>query len=162
MTKKIFLISGSPRKGGNYDTLCEQFMPGAEKAGHRAEKIFLRDKNIESCSGCGVFHGGRKPCQKEDDMADILQKVIDSDTIVMATPVYFYTMGAQMKTFIDRTCARYTEIRNKKFYFIVTAADSSLPSMERTIEDSGDLPQALSLPGKRGSFTAPGHGAWVK
>ena len=51
-------------------------------------------------------------------MADILEKMIQADVIVMATPVYFYTMDAQMKTLIDRTVARYTEIRNKDFYLL--------------------------------------------
>lgn len=55
----------------------------------------------------------------------IVEKMITADVIVMATPVYFYTMSAQMKTMIDRTCTRYTEINNKEFYFIVTAADTN-------------------------------------
>ena len=58
-------------------------------------------------------------------MAGILEKMIEADVIVMATPVYFYTMDAQMKTLIDRTCSRYTEIVNKEFYFIATAADNT-------------------------------------
>lgn len=49
---------------------------------------------------------------------------MDADVIVLATPVYFYTMDAQMKTLIDRTVPRYTEIQNKDFYFIVAAADT--------------------------------------
>lgn len=53
----------------------------------------------------------------------------------MVTPVYFYTMCAQMKTLIDRTCSRYSEINNKNFYFIVTAADSNKRAMERTLEE---------------------------
>ena len=49
-------------------------------------------------------------------MAEVLEKKIVADVIVMATPVYFYTMAAQMKTLIDRTCSRYTEIKNKGVY----------------------------------------------
>ena len=52
----------------------------------------------------------------EDDMAEVLEKKIVADVIVMATPVYLYTMAAQMKTLIDRTCSRYTEIKNKGVY----------------------------------------------
>ena len=60
--------------------------------------------------------------------------MIAADVIVMATPVYFYTMSAQMKTLIDRCCARYLEIKNKEFYFIIAAAEESVPMMERTID----------------------------
>jgi len=135
MAKKILIISSSPRRGGNSDTLCDQFLAGALSAGHVAEKIFLKDKKINYCTGCGTCINGEKSCPQKDDMADILSKMISSDVIVMATPVYFYTMCGQMKTFIDRICARYTEIRNKDFYFIATAADDNQRALERTTEE---------------------------
>ena len=52
MSKNILILSGSPRKGGNSDILCDRFMEGARESGHRAEKVFLRDKNIGYCIGC--------------------------------------------------------------------------------------------------------------
>ena len=134
MSKNVLLLSASPRRGGNSDTLCDQFMSGAREAGHRTEKVFLRDKRINYCVACGTCYDGKVRCPQKDDMSEILQKLIDADVIVLATPVYFYTMNAQMKTLIDRTVSRYTEIKNKDSYFIVTAADSSVPAMERTIE----------------------------
>lgn len=60
--------------------------------------------------------------------------MIRADVIVMATPVYFYTMSAQMKTLIDRCCGRYTEMGNKEFNFIATAAEGDRKLMERTID----------------------------
>jgi multimeric flavodoxin WrbA len=60
--------------------------------------------------------------------------MINSDVIVLATPVYFYSVCGQMKTFIDRTVPRYTEIANKEFYFIMSAADTDKKSLNRTIE----------------------------
>jgi multimeric flavodoxin WrbA len=68
-------------------------------------------------------------------MAEVFEKIIAADVIVMATPVYFYIMGAQMKTLIDHTCARYTEIKNKEFCFILTAADNSKRAMNRTLKE---------------------------
>ncbi len=133
MSKKVLVISSSPRRGGNSDILCDQFSIGAQESGHIAEKIFLKDKNINYCTGCGNCFKGKK-CSQKDDMREVLEKIITADVIVMATPVYFYTMSGQMKTFIDRTCARYTEISNKEFYFIVAAAVKSKPAMERTLE----------------------------
>ena len=67
-------------------------------------------------------------------MAEILDKMIKADVIVMATPVYFYGMNGQMKTFIDRCVPRYTEISNKEFYFILAAADDNIANMRRVIE----------------------------
>ena len=69
-----------------------------------------------------------------EDAAEIVEKMIAADVIVMATPVYFYTMCGQMKVMIDRCCARYTEITNKEFYFIIAAAEDNKAMMERTID----------------------------
>ena len=114
--KKILILSSSPRRGGNSDTLCDEFLRGAIESGNEAEKIFLRDKNINYCTGCSVCSMYGKPCPQKDDMSEIVEKMLAADVIVMATPVYFYTMSAQMKTLIDRCCARYTEIKNKEFF----------------------------------------------
>jgi len=80
-------------------------MLGAEEAGHNVEKIFLNDKEINYCTGCGTCYNMGKSCPQKDDMAEVLGKMIAADAIVMATPVYFYTMNGQMKTLIDRTCS---------------------------------------------------------
>lgn len=133
MSKKVLVLSASPRKGGNSDTLCDEFTRGAQEAGHMAEKVFLRDCKINYCTGCGACNSTHH-CVQQDDMQDILAKMVAADVIVMATPVYFYTMDGQMKTLIDRTVARYQEIAGKDFYFIVTAADADEAMMQRTIE----------------------------
>lgn len=132
--KKVLLISSSPRKNGNSDLLCDQFRKGAIDAGHRAEKIFLAEKKIHYCTGCGACANATRPCVQKDDVAEILKKMVEADVIVLATPVYFYTMCAQLKTLIDRSCPRYTAISNKEFYFILTAADTNRSAMNRTLE----------------------------
>ena len=66
-------------------------------------------------------------------MADILQQMIDADVIVLASPVYFYSIDAQMKALIDRTLARWTEVKNKEFYYIVTCADTDKAALETTL-----------------------------
>ena len=158
MSKKILVLSASPRKGGNSDLLCDQFLSGAQQAGLHAEKIFLKDKKINYCTGCGTCYNGKKRCPQKDDMAEVLEKMIAADVIAMATPVYFYTMNAQMKTLIDRTCSRYTEIRNKEFYFIVTAADSNKQAMERTLEGFRGFTSCLDGAKEKGIIY--GVGAW--
>lgn len=158
MSKKVLVISGSPRKGGNSDTLCDEFIRGAQEAGNEAEKVFLRDKKIGFCIGCGVCNSIHK-CVQQDDMAAILDKMVRADVIVMATPVYFYTMDAQMKTLIDRTVPRYTEILNKDFYFIVTAADTDQSALERTIDGFRGFTEDC-LPNAHEKGIIYGTGAW--
>ena len=158
MNKNVLVISASPRKGGNSDTLCDEFIRGAQESGNHAEKIFLASKNIKYCIGCGVCNTTQK-CVQKDDMAEILDKMVEADVIVLATPVYFYTMDAQMKTLIDRTVPRYTEIQNKDFYFIVAAADTERKMMERTIEGFRGFTQDC-LTGAREKGIIYGTGAW--
>ncbi len=157
MGKIILVVSSTPRKSGNSGLLCDQFMMGALEAGHQAEKIVLKDKKINYCTGCGSCFKG-KACPQKDDMAGILEKMIAAEVIVMATPVYFYTMSAQMKTLIDRTCARYTEINNKEFYFFATAAVNNKPALERTIDGFRGFTSCLNGPKEKGVIL--GSGVW--
>lgn len=158
MSKKILVLSGSPRKGGNSDTLCDEFIRGAKEAGHETEKIFLRNEKINFCTGCGVCNTTSK-CVQRDDMAEILDKMVKADVIVLSTPVYFYTMDGQMKTLIDRTVPRYQEIKNKEFYYIVAAADTSISNMDKTIESfRGFTLDCLPNATERGIIY--GVGAW--
>ena len=91
-------------------------------------------------------------------MSEIVEKMLAADVIVMATPVYFYTMSAQMKTLIDRCCARYTEIKNKEFFFIVTAAEDDKEKMSRTIDTFQGFLDCLENPVIKG--TVFGLGVW--
>lgn len=134
MNQNVLVLSASPRKGGNSDLLCDQFMKGATEAGNHTEKIFLREKKIHFCLGCMACQSNGGKCVLKDDMAEILEKMTAADVLVMATPVYFYTMNAQMKTLIDRTHPKYPDFGTKDIYFIVTAADPSRDALERTIE----------------------------
>ena len=133
MSKKVLILSGSPRKGGNSDLLCDAFLRGAESAGHTVEKIRIAEKRIAPCAACYYCknHGGT--CARKDDMAEVLQKMIDADVLVLASPVYFYSVDAQLKTVIDRTLARWTEVKNKEFYYIVTMADADKSSADTTL-----------------------------
>ncbi|HUI45205.1 MAG TPA: flavodoxin family protein [Nitrospirota bacterium] len=158
MAKKVLIVSASPRKGGNSDLLCDQFMQGAIEAENRVEKIFLRDKRINHCMACGACQGNGGKCVQKDDMAEVLDKMMAADVIVMATPVYFYNMNGQMKTLIDRTYSRYTKISNKEMYFIMTAADGRQQAMERTLEGFRGFTSCLH--GAREKGIIYGTGAW--
>jgi multimeric flavodoxin WrbA len=157
MSKNVLILSSTPRKNGNSSILCDQFAEGAREAGHNVEKVELREKTIHPCTGCGACARSGH-CAQKDDMAAILDSMVAADTIVMATPVYFYTMCAQIKAVIDRTVARYTKISNKEFYLIVTAADDNKTAMERTLEGFRGFTSCLN--GAREKGVVLGVGAW--
>lgn len=131
MNKKVLILSASPRRKGNSDYLCDEFIRGAKEAGHETEKIFFHDKKINYCLGCGACYKTHK-CVQKDDMTEVLDKMVNADVLVLATPVYFYTMNAQLKTLIDRTVPRYTELKGKA-YLIATLADKGEETMAGTI-----------------------------
>ena len=139
---KVLAISASPRKGGNSDVLCDQFLKGAAEAGNEIKKIALGQVNISPCAAC---YG----CSKSHRCV-----------IVLATPVYFYSMDAQMKIMIDRCLPRYQEIRDKDFYYIVTAADPQHSAAEETI--AGLRGFLRCLPGAEEKGIVYGTGAWDK
>lgn len=160
MEKKVLIISASPRKKGNSDLLCDEFMRGAEESGHHVEKVFVAQKNIRYCTGCGVCNTAHK-CVQKDDMEEILDKMVSADVIVLATPVYFYSMDGQLKTLIDRTVPRYTEISNKDFYYLLTAADTNKSNLQRTVEAiRGFTEDCLNNANEKGIIY--GTGAWEK
>ena len=132
MSKKVLILSGSPRKNGNSDILCDEFMKGAAEAGHQVEKVRVAEKNIGYCRACYACKG-TGVCAIKDDMAGILQKMIDADVLVLASPVYFYSIDAQLKVVIDRSVARWLEVKDKELYYIMTAADGETASMETTL-----------------------------
>ena len=73
MSKKVLILSSSPRRNGNSDLLCNEFMRGAAEAGHQVEKIFLKDKHINYCTGCSVCSMYGKPCPQKDDAAEVVE-----------------------------------------------------------------------------------------
>ena len=131
--KKVLILSSSPRKGGNSDILCDEFARGAIEAGNEVEKIRVAEKKISPCLGCYYCRDNGGRCVFNDDMADVLQKIIDCDVLVLSSPVYFYSMCAQMKIVIDRTVARWTEIANKDLYYITAAAEEEDDTMDGTL-----------------------------
>lgn len=158
MAKKVLIISSSPRKNANSHILCEQFAKGAEESGNQVKLISLREKKISYCTDCGACHTYGKPCPIKDDVNSIVDDMIAADVIVLATPVYFYTMSAQLKTLIDRTCARYEQITDKEMYFIATAAETDERLMDRTFDSMRGYLDCLEGSEEKGCIY--GAGAW--
>lgn len=122
--KNVLIISSTPRKGGNSELLAEEFARGARETGNNVEIVYLRDKKIGFCKGClACEETGR--CAQKDDMPKLIEKVLDADVIVLATPVYFYTMCAQMKVFLDRLVPVYKQVRSDIYLFCAAGDDDT-------------------------------------
>ena len=114
MTKKIIILNGSPRKNGNTSALTAQFKKGAEETGHVVTEFHLGSMKIGGCLGC--WHGGKdtdSPCVQKDDVNIIRKKLLASDMVVFATPLYYYGMTAQLKTVVDRFCAYNSSLNSR-------------------------------------------------
>ena len=129
--KRVIVISTSLRHGSNSDKLADQFVEGAKAAGNEVEKITLAGKNIQFCKGClGCHKLGR--CVINDDVNDIMAKVIKADVVCWATPIYYYEMSGQMKTLIDRMNAMYgRDYAFRDVYLLTTAADDDEQTPKR-------------------------------
>lgn len=122
--KKVIVISTSLRVGSNSDILADKFTEGALHAGHDVEKISLAGKDISFCRGCLACQKlGR--CVINDDANGIMQKVLNADVVVWATPIYYYEMSGQMKVMIDRMNAMYPlDYKFRDVYLLTTAAEN--------------------------------------
>jgi multimeric flavodoxin WrbA len=106
MRKKIVILNGSPRKGGNTALLCEAFVDGATSSGHSVNRFDLQQMNIHGCIGC--MKGGKdaaSPCVQKDDMDKIYPAYKDADIVVLASPMYYWSITAQLKAAFDRLFA---------------------------------------------------------
>ena len=129
--KKVIVISTSLRRGSNSDILADKFIEGAKMAGNEVEKISLVGKTIQFCKGCfGCQKLGR--CVINDDVNDIMAKVMKADVVVWSTPIYYYEMSGQMKTLIDRMNAMYSQnYLFRDVYLLATAAENEEETPKR-------------------------------
>ena len=122
MSKNVLIISSSMSGTKNTKKLCEQFAEGAKASSNNVELLELRGKKINYCLGCNTCKRNAGTCVYKDDVPEILDKMIKADVIVLASPIYFYSITGQMKTLIDRSYAKFDQMKNKEFYFILTCA----------------------------------------
>ena len=123
MSKKVLVISTSPRKGSNSDALADEFIRGAREAGGSVEKVTLYDKTIGFCKGCLTCQRTQR-CVIHDDADAIAQKMLTADVIVFATPIYYYGMCGQMKTMLDRANPLFSaDYAFRDIYLLSAAAE---------------------------------------
>ena len=129
MTKRILILKGSPREKGNSSVLAEQVSAGAQEAGADVESIYLHSLDIRACDACEECAGAGM-CVIKDDMQSLYPKIANADAIVLASPVYWFTISAQLKLCIDRLYAfqssHWKEFAGKKAAIVLTYGDSDL------------------------------------
>ena len=120
---KVLVISTSLRAKSNSDILTGRLIDGAKDAGHEVEHISLKGKNLGFCIGCLACQKTQQ-CVLKDDAVWIAEKVKNADTLVFATPIYYYEMSGQMKTLLDRLNPLYpSDYRFRRVYLLTTAAE---------------------------------------
>ena len=133
MSKQILVISTSPRKGGNSDTLADAFVQGARETGHRVEKVSLCGKTIGFCKGCLTCVKTQR-CVIRDDADTIARQMLTADVLVFATPIYYYGMCGQMKTLLDRANPLYSaDYRFRDIYLLAAAAEEDGHTVDGTV-----------------------------
>ena len=137
--KDILLIVGSGIAHANTDTLAESFMRGAIESGHTVSKVFLGDANISPCRGCNACQHGN-PCAIDDDMQALYPQFDKCDVLVLASPLYFWTVSARTKAFVERLYAavqtapgQYERTVGKECALLMTAADNPFNSFENAV-----------------------------
>jgi multimeric flavodoxin WrbA len=110
MSKKVLIISGSPKKNGNTDMLINWFKQGAEAKGADVNIIrasFLKTKG-NGCNSCRICQTRKEyGCVIQDDVSPVLLQMAEADVVVLATPLYFFSASAQLKTVVDRMFSLY-------------------------------------------------------
>lgn len=130
---RILVISTSLRARSNSDALTERVIAGAREAGHVVEHVSLKEKEIRFCIGCMACQKTHK-CVQKDDVGALLEKLRRVETVVFATPIYFYEMSGQMKAFLDRTNPVYdSDYDFRKIYLLSVAADDGDYTPERAV-----------------------------
>jgi len=126
---RVLSILGSPRRNGNSATLAENVGLGAQSAGAEVETCFIHGMNIKPCDGCGACHKkASTECVIDDDMQQIYPKLRQADALVIASPIYWFTVSAQTKLFIDRCYSLWNSsgyaLKGKRIGIVLTYEDA--------------------------------------
>lgn len=141
--KNILIIQGGGRPKGNTAQLVDFFIKGAEEAGHKTELVSLLKHEVKGCLGCNACRYG-KPCIQKDSFNEIVPKIKNADCIVFASPLYFWTVSARIKAFIERfyciaeedtdpPLGRYEKYPVKDCALLMTSADNFFWTFEQAV-----------------------------
>ncbi len=165
--RKILVVHSSPRKKGNSNTLANGIINGAESAGADVESVYLHGMDISPCNACYACQKkDSKGCAIDDEMQTIYPKLVECDTWVIASPVYWFNMSAQAKLFMDRCFAllAYTDnpFAGKRVAIAMSYGDtdpfnSGCINALRSFQDAFNYVGAKMVGMVYGSAEAPGE-----
>lgn len=135
---KVTVITGSPNKKGTTALLADKFIAGATEAGHDVHRFDAAFEDVKPCLSCGYCASHESECVNKDSMSKLNDKLFDADVIVFVTPVYYYTMSAQLKAAVDRFHANNEKLSGNKKAMLFAAAygtdDGTMEGLQKTYE----------------------------
>jgi multimeric flavodoxin WrbA len=158
MKKKILVLTGSPRNGGNSDLMADAFIRGAQANGHDVVKVKTDEKIVRGCKACRACYSKGAACVFDDDFNEIAPLLENSDVVAVATPVYWYTFPAQLKVVIDKMVALYNggKSLSEKECVLMACAEENNPEAFEGLTRSWDLIRRLLKWTEKGRLIVPG------
>ncbi len=164
---KVMIAMGSPRKNGNIATLTEQVAEGTRSVGGEVETIYLHGMKINPCDACDICQSDiETDCIVDDDMTELYPRIRNADALVIASPVYWFTVSAQTKLFMDRCYALGSPqgyaLTGKRIGILLTYGDSDpfnsgAVNALRTFQDAYNYIGAEIVGMVYGSASGPGE-----
>ncbi|MCH5349423.1 MAG: flavodoxin family protein [Oscillospiraceae bacterium] len=133
MSKKIVVITGSPRKDGNSFAMTKAFIEAAEAKGHTVTRFDAAMKNTGGCHACETCFKSGKACSFDDDFNTIAPAILEADAVVFTMPVYWYSIPAQIKGIIDKLfsfCVAGKDVAGKKCALITCCEENDMSVMD--------------------------------
>lgn len=133
MSKKIVVITGSPRKNGNSFAMTDAFIAAAERMGHTVTRFDAALKNVGGCHACETCFKSGKACSFDDDFNTIAPNILEADAVVFTMPVYWYSIPAQIKGVIDKLfsfCVAGKDVAGKKCALISCCEEHELSVLD--------------------------------
>ncbi len=133
MSKKIVVITGSPRKDGNSFAMTDAFIKSAEAKGHTVTRFDAAMKKVGGCHACETCYKTGRACSFDDDFNTIAPAILEADAVVFTTPVYWYSIPAQIKGVIDRLYSLVIggkDIANKECALITCCEEDDMSVMD--------------------------------
>lgn len=133
--KNVLVLMSAGTRFGNTDRLTDAYIKGLVEKGHSVTKVYLGSMRIEGCRGCGLCQRHAHKCAIRDDMQDLYPLFAECDTVVMASPLYFWTITSKLKAFIERLYAISTDDKypSKDTVLLMTAGDDNDTTFEHPI-----------------------------